>query len=113
MTDDWVWTPVPPDLDDPRFQAAVAELKSMITAAYPDATFAVGRGEDPAGIYIWVTVDMDDPEPVSTLVLRRELDMLVDEGLPIYVIPMTTFARSQRIYREEHPDYVPRSSRGS
>jgi hypothetical protein len=111
VSDEWVWKRVEPDLNDPRFQAAVTELKTMITAAYPDATFVVERDEDLDGIYIWATVDIDDPEPVGTLVLKRELDMRVEYGLPIYVIPLTTLERSQRIYREEHPDLAPRSSR--
>ena len=112
MSDEWIWTPVPPDMDDPRIQAAVAELRATILRAFPDAKIVVNRGEDPDGIYMWVTVDMDDPDPVGELVHARLTDMLVDEGLPMHVIPLRTPERSMRIYREEHPEYVPHSLRG-
>ena len=35
------------ELTDPRVGAAVEELKQVITARYPDATFDVYQGEDP------------------------------------------------------------------
>ena|SRR5579883_3006592 len=112
MSEESVWTPVPPDMNDPRIQSALAELRGMILRGFPDAEIEVRRGEDPDGIYMWVTVDLDDPEPVLDLVLERLQDMRVEEGLPIHVVPLTTPKRSRRIYLEEHPEYVPRTSRG-
>ena len=34
------------------------------------------------------------------------------DGLPVHVMPTQPLDRNQRIYREEHPDYVPHTSRG-
>ena len=48
-TDEFVYNPIPPDERDPRIQAALTELRGLIAAAYPDATFVVYRGEEPPG----------------------------------------------------------------
>ena len=77
-------------LSDPRVHAAVAELQERITKQYPSATFEVGEGDDPEGLYITATVDLDDPDEVVDLLVDRLLELQVDEGLPVYVIPVRT-----------------------
>jgi hypothetical protein len=76
-----------PDLQDPRVQARLAELQATIRRAYPTATFAVARGEDPEGIYLTATVDIEDLDEVTALVLDRLVEIQVDEALPVYMVP--------------------------
>lgn len=67
---------------------AVNELKTAILSRYPDATFKVEPGEDPEGIYIITTVHLEDGTEVFDVIGDRLVDMQVDEGLPIHVIPV-------------------------
>jgi hypothetical protein len=62
----------------------------LIAARFPDATFDVVRGEDPDGIYLRPTVDVDDLEEVAEVFMPRLIDMQADEGLPVYVFPDVT-----------------------
>lgn len=74
---------------DPRRQQAVTELTEIIKRRYPTASFAVGPGEDaPDATHITATVDVDDLDEVMDLVIEREIELQVDEGIPIYVIPI-------------------------
>ena len=70
----------------PQLQAAVTELQDLILGHYPAATFRVARGEDPEGIYVKATVDVEDTDEVMDLVVDRLLQAQIDEGLPLYVI---------------------------
>ncbi len=67
---------------DPRIERAVEELEGMIRRRYPAATFEVAPGEDPEGVYLWTTVDLEDTDPVLDVVMDRLLELEVDEGLP-------------------------------
>jgi hypothetical protein len=63
----------------------------MISERYPTASFAVGRGEDePEAVHVTATVDVNDPDDVVDLVIERILAFQLDEGLPVYVIPIRT-----------------------
>ena len=44
----------------PRLEEAIVELRELIAGHYPDATFTVSDGEDPDGIYLTATVDVED-----------------------------------------------------
>jgi hypothetical protein len=79
--------------DDPRLLAAAAELREMIAARYPGATFEVTRGDDPVGLYLIPTVDVDDTEDVAEVVADRLLVLQVDDELPIYVFPVRPLIR--------------------
>jgi hypothetical protein len=80
---------------DPARQQAVAELIARVSAQYPTATFVVQPGEDdPAATHITAMVETDDPDAVLELVLERELELQLEQGLPIYVIPIRTPARA-------------------
>jgi hypothetical protein len=76
---------VAPDEADPRIQAALAELRGLIAARYPTATFAVYRGEDPEGLYLRATVDAADLDAVADTFMDRLIDLQVEGGLPVYV----------------------------
>jgi hypothetical protein len=78
---------------DPRLLAAASELRALIFARYPDATIELVTGDDPAGLYLVPTIDVDDTEEVAEVVAERLLDLQVDEELPIYVFPVRPLAR--------------------
>ena len=69
-------------------ELALAEMRDIIARRYPETTFAVEEGEDPPGIYLIATVDVEDMGEVVDLFLDRLVDLQVDEGLPIFVIPV-------------------------
>ncbi len=77
----------------PRAQAALDELRAMIAAAFPKATFTVQTGHDPSGIYLVASVDIEDTDDVVDVIGDRLLEMQVDEGLPIYVVPLQPLER--------------------
>lgn len=80
-------------VDDPRLLAAVDELRTMIAARYPEATFEVTSGSDPPGLYLIPTVDVEDTDEVVEVILERELAMQIEEELPVYVFPVRPPAR--------------------
>lgn len=87
---------------EPRQQQAVTELIDMIQQRYPTASFEVGPGpENPEATHIIVTVDIDDPDEVTDLVIERELELQIDEGIPVYVIPIHTPERVAELLRQQ------------
>jgi hypothetical protein len=87
-----------------RLDAAIAEMQELILAHYPDATFELALGEDPEGTYMTVTVDVEDTDEVVDVIVARNLDMQVEEGIPLYVIPVRPI---ERIMADLHaPDPV-------
>jgi hypothetical protein len=88
-------------ITNPRVLTAVNELEELVRSHYPNATFSVGRGpDDPEAIYVYATVDLEDTEPVVDLVIERELELLLTEGLPVQVIPLRTPERDATIVEE-------------
>lgn len=81
------------DESDPRMEAALDELRGLILAVYPTASFRVSREEDPDGIYLRATVDIDDAETVVDVVSDRLLELQIEEGLPVYVVPIEPLGR--------------------
>ena len=58
----------------------------MMRERWPEASFEVSQGDDPDGIYLDTTVDIEDTDEVMDVVIDRLLELQVEEGLPIYVI---------------------------
>jgi transcriptional regulator of met regulon len=80
-----------PPLLDERTQRAVNELKATILQHYPTAAFELSYGQDhPENIHLNTVVDVDDPFDVLDKVIDRVVDLQVDEGIPLHVIPMRT-----------------------
>lgn len=76
---------------DEKTQKAVAELEGTIRQRYPTAVFALSRSpEDPRSIHLTTIVDVDDPDEVGDLVIDRVIDLNVEEGIPVHVIPVRT-----------------------
>jgi hypothetical protein len=78
---------------NPAIDAAVAEMQLLIRSSYPEATFAVAPGEDPEGVYLIVTVDVEDTDPVFDLVVNRLLELQVEAAIPLFVLPIRPLAR--------------------
>jgi hypothetical protein len=76
-------------LQDEKVQRAIAEVQARIKAAYPEAEFTVAIGDDPAGIYIDAYTEAPDGFCVLDLVSDRLVDLNVDDGLPLHVIPLS------------------------
>ena len=71
-----------------RVREAAEELKATIRRRYPDARFQLVMAADqPRSWHLWALVDVEDPDQVGDLVSDREIEMLVDERIPIHVIP--------------------------
>src|SRR5581483_11719222 len=89
-------------MSDVQVKQAVAELRSLICQQYPSATFEITHGHDPEGVYLTPTVDVGDTEEVFDVVADRLLEMQVDQGLPVYVIPVRPLARVIEDLRPRH-----------
>jgi hypothetical protein len=85
---------------DPRIEAAIAELTDLVRSRYPTATFEVTDEEDPEGTYLTATVDVDDTDEVIDLVINRLLELEIDEGLPVYFVPVRPLHRVAETQRQ-------------
>jgi hypothetical protein len=87
----------------PALEEAVEELKRLITARFPQASFVVEEGFDPKGIYLVTTVDIADTDEIMDIVGDRLVELQVTEGLPLYVTPLRPIQRVVAELREwEH-----------
>jgi hypothetical protein len=73
---------------DERTQLAIDEVQAVIKAAFPEAEFQVHRGGNPEGIYIPAYAKADNGFDVLNLIGDRLVDLCVEEGLGIYVVPL-------------------------
>ena len=69
-------------------QHAIAEVEARILAVYPDATFRLVEGEDPNGLYLDAYTDAEDAFAVLDLVSDWLVDLSVDAGVHLHVIPL-------------------------
>ena len=85
----------------PRMEEAVHELKGLITARFPQASFVVEEGFDPKGTYLVTTVDIADTDEVIDVVGDRLVELQVTEGLPVYVAQLRPIERVVAQLREQ------------
>jgi hypothetical protein len=95
----------PPTLADPRIPEAVAHISALIRRAFPDAVLEDFIGEDPEGVYVRVTVDLDDPDEVLDAIVDDLYEIQVEQFLPVYVIPVQPLERIAEHLR--HPRHEP------
>lgn len=88
-------------LADPRIRTAIEEIRGLISDRYPDATFSVGLGHDPDGVYLRTVVDVDDRGDVFDAYIARLTDIQDDDHLPLYVIPTRPPERNAAILRAQ------------
>lgn len=86
-------------ITDQRMRAATAALQAAIVRQFPDAAFEVAAGHDPDGLYLFVTVDLDDPDVVLDAVIEQVVALQVEQALPIHVIPRRTVERTHALLR--------------
>lgn len=67
---------------------AVKDFKRRLLDRYPDATFEVKVGGEPDGVYLMATIDHENSFEVLDHIMDRILEVQVEEGLPVYVIPL-------------------------
>lgn len=92
----------------PRMEEAVTELIALIRGRFPEATFAIGHGEDPDGIYLTAMVDVDDRGEVIDVFIERLIDLQLEEGLPLFVAPVRTPERNAALLaRKDSPARAP------
>lgn len=90
-------------LNDPRIQAAVEELQGIIRGHFPDAEIVVGYGEEPVGIYLTATVDVEDTDEITDVYIDRLVDLQVEERLPVYVMPVRPIHRQAESRMRSEP----------
>ena len=77
----------------------------MIRQRFSDAQFRTGRDTDDSSVVqLIVTVDVEDTEVVLDVVIDRMMEMQIEEGLPIFVVPLRPVERSWEIYRAERAE---------
>lgn len=86
----------------PAIEAAIEELRGLIIAREPSARFTVTRGFDPPGIYLNVIVDLPEADEINDAFMDRMIDMQVEEGLDVYVIPLES---PEGLARREPPPF--------
>ena len=74
---------------DEKTQKAIDEMKTMIRAAYPEACFHAYLGEDPVGVYLNAYTSAEDDFLVLDLISDRLVDLNIDKGVRLYVIPLS------------------------
>lgn len=68
--------------------AGIVEMQRLILAAYPEARFEVEIGEDPIATYLLANVDEDDLDAVMDVYVDRLIDLQVNDGLKLHVLPI-------------------------
>lgn len=82
MTEQWKWASVK------RIKEAAEELKVMIREKYPDAQFRLAPAHDDRVAWdLWTFVDIEDPDEINDVTRDREREMLIEEHIPLYVVP--------------------------
>ena len=72
---------------DPRLQAALDELRAIIRRHYPEVRFGLTRGiDDPTIVELVAIVDVDDPDRVLDVVVDRQMQLQIEDGLLIFVV---------------------------
>ena len=101
-------------VSDLRMNRALNELADIVRRAHPDATFeVVPAQDDPDIVHLLARVDVEDPDVVADLVMDRMLDLQVEDGLPVYVIPLRTPERiaalreAQKLHASARSPYFP------
>jgi len=83
--------------DDPRVLRALDDFKQAILERYPGAAFQVSYGGEPEGVYLEPIVDVDDMFEVLDVIMDRMLEVQIEEGLPVYVVPLRSMANASGI----------------
>jgi hypothetical protein len=69
-------------------QRVIAEVEARILAVLPEATFRLVEGEDPIGLYLDAYTDAEDAFAVLDLVSNWLVNLSVNVGAHLHVIPL-------------------------
>ncbi len=73
---------------DRKMLDAIAEIQRLISRSFPGTGYIQSLQDDPFGMRMVATVDTDDLDAVVDCFIDRLLSMQVDEGIPLYVVPI-------------------------
>lgn len=81
--------------EDPKVAAALVDLRALILQRFPNAQFSVVYRDDPPGTRLRVIIDTADLESddVLDVVIDKLFEVQVEQGLPVYVIPVQPLSR--------------------
>jgi hypothetical protein len=82
-------------------QHAIAEAEARILAVYPEATFRLVEGEDPIGLYLDAYTDAEDAFAVLDLVSDWLVDLSVNGGVHLHVIPLPQEATALHVSQQQ------------
>ncbi|MGH2583503.1 MAG: hypothetical protein ACRDJE_01165 [Dehalococcoidia bacterium] len=95
---------------DPRVQRALSELRGLIAAHYPTATFDIFHRDDPEGVRLRATVDVEDTDEVMDLLMEKLYQVQVEQELPVYVVtaqPLERVGEQLHNRRRRHNSALP------
>ena len=92
---------------EPRLREAIAELQALIAAHYPSVRFSVDEGTDPTAVYVTATVDVEDADEVVDLYIDRLVDLQLEHGLALHVVPVRPVERVIETLREQESSRRP------
>ena len=84
-----------------KMQHAIAEVEARIRAVYPEATFRLVEGEDPKGLYLDAYTDAADAFAVLDLVSDWLVDLSVDAGVHLHVVPLPQEAAALHVSKQQ------------
>jgi hypothetical protein len=96
-------------LSNERMSAAVNELQTAISSVFPEAQFELYAFDDPEGLYIRTTVDIDDTDQVIDTIIDRLVTFQFEDLLPIHVIPVRTPERQAALREKQNAERIRRS----
>ena len=82
-------------------QRVIAEVEPCIRAVYPEATFRLVEGEDPIGLYLDAYTDAEDAFAVLDLVSDWLVDLSVNAGVHLHVIPLPQEAAALHVSTQQ------------
>lgn len=86
-----------------RLATALHELREMIRSQYPSATFSTRNGDDSGGVFLVAEVDVENLTDVVYVVIDRLVEMQVEEGLAIELVPTRPIHREIANLRRSRP----------
>ncbi|HUG16709.1 MAG TPA: hypothetical protein VMM78_17015 [Thermomicrobiales bacterium] len=72
---------------------AISELQRLVALGHPDASFEIVEMDDPCGVGLNITVDVEDMFAVLDPLMDALYELQVEQGLPIYPIPLRAIER--------------------
>ena len=84
-----------------KMQCAIAEVEARIRAVYPEATFRLVEGEDPLGLYLDAYTDAEDAFAVLDLISDWLVDLSVDAGVHLHLIPLPQEASAVHVSKQQ------------